>query len=524
MKKTLIMISFVFSVLLLVVNSNLWAGLDDGLVAHYSFTGNANDTSGNSHNGVVHGATLTSDRFGNPNCAYHFNGHDAYIEIANHNQLLLMNQTEFTISLWVNASDTYGLYSTCDNDWTIMETIFSNMNGEAGSCFTQAGGGTPEWYAQMGYYFGFRKNNLQFYLRNLEDDFTNDISVDNLPAPDVGSWCHIVLQISTVWDVFSHVAGENTGHVSMYIDGVKQDIGFWEVIPFPNDYNHSKPLYLGAQYYDRQPCLSPCVLNYVNGQEGMSNFFFGAIDDVRIYNRILSETEVGQLYNLGDNINYIDGAYNYFLPYYRSDSGYWSGFGISNSSKINTSPFSITVYGRNGSVLATEYPNPLPINGQASQVVAATLGTTGWLRINSHEELTGLSFFGREYVADVPFVDKVSKILMIPHVAQNSMWDTYLLICNPNNTPVTMTLTFYNQDGNAVATNSSSLPPLSSDSYPLANTFSGLPALIGKVQVMVTQGDGVAAFALYTNQKSGGSYFAGINAADVSEPVFVTPF
>lgn len=34
----------------------------DGLLAYYPFLGNANDMSGNGHNGVVHGATLTSIR------------------------------------------------------------------------------------------------------------------------------------------------------------------------------------------------------------------------------------------------------------------------------------------------------------------------------------------------------------------------------------------------------------------------------------------------------------------------------
>jgi len=47
------------------------ANLNDGLVAYYPFNGNdlANDIIGG-NNGIVNGATLTSDRFGNPNSAY----------------------------------------------------------------------------------------------------------------------------------------------------------------------------------------------------------------------------------------------------------------------------------------------------------------------------------------------------------------------------------------------------------------------------------------------------------------------
>jgi hypothetical protein len=48
----------------------------NGLVAWYPFTGNANDASGNGNNGTNNGATLTSDRFGNNNKAYSFDGND----------------------------------------------------------------------------------------------------------------------------------------------------------------------------------------------------------------------------------------------------------------------------------------------------------------------------------------------------------------------------------------------------------------------------------------------------------------
>jgi hypothetical protein len=43
--------------------------------------GNANDESGNGHHGTVHGATLTTDRFGNQDSAYLFDGQDDYIAL-----------------------------------------------------------------------------------------------------------------------------------------------------------------------------------------------------------------------------------------------------------------------------------------------------------------------------------------------------------------------------------------------------------------------------------------------------------
>jgi hypothetical protein len=53
----------------------------NGLIAYYPFNGNANDESGNNHNGTAYGATLTTDRFGNTNSAYYFDGTNNYIDL-----------------------------------------------------------------------------------------------------------------------------------------------------------------------------------------------------------------------------------------------------------------------------------------------------------------------------------------------------------------------------------------------------------------------------------------------------------
>jgi hypothetical protein len=49
-----------------------------GLIHSYDFSGNANDATG-SANGTVYGATLTTDRHGNSNSAYAFDGNDAIV-------------------------------------------------------------------------------------------------------------------------------------------------------------------------------------------------------------------------------------------------------------------------------------------------------------------------------------------------------------------------------------------------------------------------------------------------------------
>ena len=76
---------------------SLPANLQNGLVAYYPFCGNADDKSGNNHHGTVNGATLTTDRFGNINRAYSFDGQNDFIEVTNVTNLDLYN-TNYTRS------------------------------------------------------------------------------------------------------------------------------------------------------------------------------------------------------------------------------------------------------------------------------------------------------------------------------------------------------------------------------------------------------------------------------------------
>jgi hypothetical protein len=72
----------------------------NGLVAYYPFNGNANDESGNGNNGVVNGSTLTTDRFGNAGQAYGFDGIDDMIRVTQNANLNAITKT--TISFWAN--------------------------------------------------------------------------------------------------------------------------------------------------------------------------------------------------------------------------------------------------------------------------------------------------------------------------------------------------------------------------------------------------------------------------------------
>ncbi|MDW3197453.1 MAG: LamG domain-containing protein [Cytophagales bacterium] len=108
--------------------------IDQDVFAQYSFTGNANDESGNGLEGTLGDGfggsepVLTTDRLGQNNSAYEFDGTD-YIDLSESSQFNFANHSNFSISVWfdptsVNTDDVQyvvGKYnSASDNrNWRI---------------------------------------------------------------------------------------------------------------------------------------------------------------------------------------------------------------------------------------------------------------------------------------------------------------------------------------------------------------------------------------------------------------------
>src|SRR5690606_23787071 len=94
-------------VLLFLLFSNITfaqVDLNRGLKAYYPFSGNANDASGNGFHGVLQGGIqLTTDRFGNANSAYLFDGINDGIIITDNGQL---STPAFTIAYYFSTEST----------------------------------------------------------------------------------------------------------------------------------------------------------------------------------------------------------------------------------------------------------------------------------------------------------------------------------------------------------------------------------------------------------------------------------
>ncbi len=199
-----------------------------GLAAHWPLDGNANDASGNGNHGKVEGATLTSDRNGKANAAYHFDGSkcDA-IRVPSSPSLKSITSVS-TIAAWIKPE-------RWDNTWV---NVFSK--GE-----------------QKRQYGLFAKDSGTLYMNDSYRNDSPDVSAKMPEGLKLGVWQHVAI----VYDGSKAVA---------YVNGKPGEPKSTSGQFVPND----EDFMLGRDdYVDRE--------NY-----------WGDMDDVRIYNRALSASEI----------------------------------------------------------------------------------------------------------------------------------------------------------------------------------------------------------------------------------------
>ncbi|OQY59105.1 MAG: hypothetical protein B6245_08360 [Desulfobacteraceae bacterium 4572_88] len=203
--------------------------------------------------------------------------------------------------------------------------------------------------------------------------------------------------------------------------------------------------------------------------------------------------------------------YTYYLPYFRADADFWSALGLRNANDAKSANISVSVYDANG-VLLTAINKGLGPRAQEAFLVAEGMSKEGWMRVDSNQPLTGVSFLGTKgfgnYMADMPFVSELSEVLQIPHVAQNNEWDSTVMICNPNSSDIVVTMTIVDKGGNVLSSKNYVISPRGSGIYNLTSFVQDIAS--GSVEISATQK--VAAFALYNNLKWGGNCYSGISA------------
>ncbi|RLB69786.1 MAG: hypothetical protein DRH03_08030, partial [Deltaproteobacteria bacterium] len=240
----------------------------------------------------------------------------------------------------------------------------------------------------------------------------------------------------------------------------------------------------------------------------------GVVQVTNLDTGVVTQVGAGSSLTAADEGGYVNGAYNYYVPYYSSINGNWTGLGLANDNSAANALVQVSVYDRSGRSLAIE-KKLIAVGGQESLPVAGGENASGWMLVNAHQPLSGLAFIGfngsKTLMADIPFVADLATNLVIPHVAQDGTWDTSILLCNPHNYKNKVYFELVDQSGFSQGIESFELPALGSGEYPLASLFASASRKNGKILITSDDG-GVAAFALYSDVKNGGNYYAGINA------------
>lgn len=113
----------------------------NGLVAHYPFDGDGNDMSGNGYDAQTITATLTTDRFGTPDAAYHFTAAQSqYIEVPH---TAPFHTDSKTVSAWIRTtqSSQYQRIVTLPNSAGYVNFSLVGLSGlmSAGASYNSSG-------------------------------------------------------------------------------------------------------------------------------------------------------------------------------------------------------------------------------------------------------------------------------------------------------------------------------------------------------------------------------------------------
>jgi len=208
------------------------ADIGDGLVVHLPFDGSYDDASGNANHGTSHGATLVEDRSGNPSSAV-LVGASAWVEVADDDSLDLTS--ELSVAAWVRVE---GEYST----WNVI--VGKDYN--------------------VAYSFGFWSANVDCEpseLRRLDLSVGYSFELFSDGTLDCGTWTHVAVTFDDAAD-----------RAILYIDGHPVQ----EVVQTGFPGNSDSSLGIGR-----------------DGRWG--DYLIGALDDVRLYDRVLTAEEVATL-------------------------------------------------------------------------------------------------------------------------------------------------------------------------------------------------------------------------------------
>jgi hypothetical protein len=201
----------------------------------------------------------TINQSGKVGASYLFNGSSSYLRRTGSPVNYLLPSTSMTISMWV-----YRLANSSSQDFGSLFNLWDDTDSEMATyiALNNADAATP---------------NLLSYS-TLDDGAVNDMIATYAPASDIwlNTWNHIVL-VRDGADASIYLNGT-------YVDGATNGSGV--------AYTATSSLEtVGAGYWFSST---------------LETFFEGKIDQVAMWNRVLTQSEITQLYNSGNGLAYIN--------------------------------------------------------------------------------------------------------------------------------------------------------------------------------------------------------------------------
>lgn len=209
--------------------------INEGLIGSYPFNGNANDESGNEFHGTIDGPSLTTDRFDEAESAFYFDGNDDFIDL--HDNYNFDFNLAFSICSWIKTNEIDGL-----------RTILSKAENTRNS------------------------NNL--YLLTIHFQYPRGVVRDT-----VGQDINVLASMPVTNNQWHFLCLTYDGSIEgnglkIYVDGIFNSNGI----------KTGTPLSMGTSDGAAIGCEAVGFRS--------RNYFHGTIDDIRIYNRVLSDEEI----------------------------------------------------------------------------------------------------------------------------------------------------------------------------------------------------------------------------------------
>jgi hypothetical protein len=236
--------------------------LASGLVGRYPLDGNGQDISSQNNSLVMYNVQAASDRTGNPNGAVYLNGTTSWMVTTNDSPIF--GSQPRTISVWFKSDD-FGFYRG-----NPVLVGFGSKSG-TGTMFDlflgAAGQNAQNWSSGVSAFPFLDASNL-----------ATEASIYTINSI---AWIHLVL-----------TSGSTQSSTKIYINGVLQSLASGRYLPAANG---------NAVYSTNRGKMRVSTGSSSSGPVNDSSIwwnqgFKGSMDDIRIYNRQLSDSEVAALY------------------------------------------------------------------------------------------------------------------------------------------------------------------------------------------------------------------------------------